>query len=188
MLQIQLGLAILTQSGTIEYLVKNMVLSEAINLAPLRSAGRAGARRSAPPCVGALAALVLVACTGRNSEISTQLTQQFVKGVEPINLSQLGPPSWQKMCVLPPYTANSHAEQILGFKWDAEGKTSIASSDRINVLVFVRGEEVIAYAEHPRNRGDLSQLKPSCLARASAKVVRRAGSDGWVYLVAQNAA
>jgi hypothetical protein len=76
----------------------------------------------------------------------------------------------------------------LGFKWNAEGKTSIASNDGINVLVFVLGTKVIAYAEHPRNQGDISELKPRCLPRATAKVVRRVGAHGWVYLVAQNAA
>lgn len=136
----------------------------------------------------AMIAVVLSACAGSDSDISKRLAQQFDKGAEPIDLAQLGPPSWQRVCVLPPYTTNAHAEQVLGFKWDAEGNTGIASSDGINVLAFVRDAKVIAYVEHPRSRGDLSVLKPRCLAQASAKLVRRVASSGWVYLVAQNSA
>ena len=133
--------------------------------------------------------MFLVACTSASPEISAQLARQFAASDSmAIDLSQLGPASWQKVCVLTPYTTNQQAELVLGFKWNAEGKTSIASSDGINVLVFVRGTDVLAYAEHPRNLGDLSTLNPRCLPRASAKVVRQVGSQGWVYLVAQNAA
>src|SRR5437667_2459831 len=129
-------------------------------------------------------AMFLVACTTGSPEISVQLAQQFAKSESTaIDLAQLGPPSWQRVCVLTPYTTNQQAELVLGFKWNAEGKTSIASNDGVNVLVFVRGTEVVAYAEHPRNLGDLSELNPRCLARANAKVVRRVGDHGWVYLV-----
>ena len=64
-----------------------------------------------------------------------------------------------------------------------EGKTSIAVSDGVNVLAFVKNYEVIAFTEHPMNIGDFSKLVPRCLARAQATVVREKGSDGWVYLV-----
>ena len=132
---------------------------------------------------------LLAACAGSSPEISTNLARQFaLNSLSPIDLAQLGPSSWQTVCVLTPYTTNKQAQLVLGFKWDAEGKTSISSNDGVNVLVFVRGKEVIAYTEHPRNLGDLSQLKPRCLPRHSAKVVRRIGDHGWVYLVAQNAA
>lgn len=85
--------------------------------------------------------------------------------------------------MLKPYTTNQVAEQVLGFTWDAEGKTSIAANDGINVLVFVRGQEVVANTEHPRGKGDFSKLQPPCLPRAQANVVRESLSDGWVFLV-----
>jgi hypothetical protein len=134
-------------------------------------------------------ALCLVACTTGSPEISAQLARQVATPESgPIDLAQLGSPSWQRVCVLTPYTTNQQAELVLGFKWNAEGKTSIASNDGVNVLVFVEGTEVVAYAEHPRDRGDLSGLDPRCLTRSNAKLVRRVGTRGWVYLVAQNAA
>lgn len=133
--------------------------------------------------------MLLVACTSGSPDISAQLAQQFASSESgAIDLAQLGPASWQRVCVLAPYTTNQQAELVLGFKWNAEGKTSIASSDGINVLVFVRSTDVVAYVEHSRNLGDFSKLTPRCLSRANAKVVRQLGSQGWVYLVAQNAA
>jgi hypothetical protein len=130
--------------------------------------------------------LVLAGCSGTSSEISTKLATLFAQeNASIIDLAELGPQSWERVCVLTPYTTNDEAERVLGFKWNAEGETSIASSDGINVLVFVRGSEVVAFAEHSRNAGDLSQINPRCLQRDKAKLVRHAGSQGWVYLVEQ---
>lgn len=134
-------------------------------------------------------AVLLTACTTGSTEISAELGRRFSKGESTaIDLAQLGPPSWERVCVLTPYTTNPQAEHVLGFKWNAEDKTSIASNDGVNVLVFVQGSEVVAHAEHPRSQGDLSRLNPRCLSRANAKVVRRTGDHGWVYLVAKDAA
>src|SRR5262249_51840729 len=103
----------------------------------------------------------LAACTGGSADISASLAKKVSEGRNAvIDLSQLGPPSWQRVCVLQPYTNNDRAALVLGFKWDAESKTRIATHDGINVLVFVRGTEVVAYTEHPRNVGDLSKLEP----------------------------
>lgn len=85
--------------------------------------------------------------------------------------------------MLSPYTTNKAAEQVLGFGWDAETKTSISGNDGISVLVFVQNQQVVAYAEHPRNKGDFSKLHPRCLLRSQATVKRELGSGGWVYLV-----
>lgn len=101
-----------------------------------------------------------------------------------IDLSVVGPQSWERVCVLPPYSTNQATEQILGFRWDAESKTSITGSDGVNVLVFVQNKQAVAYTEHPRNKGDFSKLQPQCLPRSQAIVGRKLGVDGWVYLVA----
>lgn len=133
-------------------------------------------------------ALMLIGCTRGDSEISAQLSQCFSNvSITVIDLAELGPSTWERVCVLTPYSTNAQAEAVLGFKWDAEGKTDIASNDGINVLVFARGKELLAYVEHPRGQGDLLGVQPQCLQRAQAKVLRRVGADGWVYLVAQNA-
>jgi len=129
------------------------------------------------------AAAILSGCSGGGQDISASLAGKVAHGGgDVIDLSQLGPSSWQRVCVLPPYTTNDRAAQILGFRWDAQGKTGIDANDTFAVLVFVQGTEVVAYTKHPRNQGDLSLLKPPCLTRSSAKVARSFGQAGWVYL------
>lgn len=132
--------------------------------------------------------MLLFGCSSGSSPISEQIAVQFeASKTAPIDLSIVGPASWERVCVLSPYTTNQTAEQVLGFSWDAESKTLIAGSDGINVLVFVQNQQVVAYAEHPQNKGDFSKLEPRCLLRSQATVRREAGTDGWVYLVATKA-
>lgn len=132
--------------------------------------------------------ILLFGCSSGSSAISEQIAVQFESSkTTPIDLSVVGPASWERVCVLSPYTTNQTAEQVLGFSWDAESKTSIAGSDGINVLVFVQNQQVVAYAEHPRNKGDFSKLQPRCLPRSQATVTRELGAGGWVYLVATKA-
>lgn len=128
-------------------------------------------------------ALLCGGCSS-GSDISGQIESQLgASETAPINLAVVGPASWERVCVLGPYTDNKRAEQVLGFKWDAEANTSISGSDGINVLVFVQGTDVVAYTEHPRSKGDFSQLQPQCLHRNLATVTRKVDSGGWVYLV-----
>lgn len=128
---------------------------------------------------------LLLACSEGRSPISEQITAQLeASKTSPIDLSLVGPTSWDRVCVLPPYTLNQTAEQILGFPWDAQGRTAISGSDGINVLAFIQDGQVLAHAEHPRNKGDFSELQPRCLTRSQAKVSRQTRADGWVYLVA----
>ena len=130
--------------------------------------------------------MLMFGCSSGNPAISEQITAQFdANRNTSIDLSVVGPASWERVCVLPPYTTNQTAERVLGFKWDAETKTSIAESDGVNVLVFVQNQQVVAYAEHPRSKGDFSKLQPRCLPRSESKVTRESGADGWVFLVAR---
>lgn len=132
--------------------------------------------------------LLLFGCSSGGAHISEQITAQFeASKTTPVDLSVVGPASWERVCVLGPYTTNQTAEKILGFKWDAESKTTIAGSDGVNVLVFVQNQRVVAYTEHPRSKGDFSRLQPRCLPRSNATVMRELDTDGWVYLVAKKA-
>lgn len=132
-----------------------------------------------------LPCLLLSGCTNGDSSISAQLEALLKARPEThIDLAQIGPASWERLCVLTPYTTNARAEQVLGFAWDAERNTSIAGNEGINILVFVQGQEVVAYTEHSRRKGDFSKMQPSCLPRTQAIVVREQMSNGWVFLVA----
>ncbi len=130
------------------------------------------------------AVLILVACSRMDRGISAKITELFdASNSAPIDLAQVGPPSWERVCVLGPYVTNEAAEHILGFKWDVQRQSSIVVDDRINLVVFLKNEEVLAFTEHRRDKGDFLDLKPRCLARTQAVLVRRAGADGLVQLV-----
>ena len=126
--------------------------------------------------------LFLSACADRNNQINAQIEAQLhAKPLGPLNLALVGPSSWERVCILGPYTTNEHAEKVLGFKWDATGKTSIGGNDGINVLVFAKGHQVIAYTEYPRNKGDFSKMTPRCLNRNRATLIQ--SRDGYWTLM-----
>lgn len=127
---------------------------------------------------------LLTACNAMDITISDEITKQFeAHPTRPIELAHVGPPTWKKVCILTPYSNNKATEETLGFKWDSESKTSIGVSDGINVLVFIDAQEVVAYTEHPRNKGDFSKLGPRCFDRKDSTFVRQVDDSGWVYLV-----
>jgi hypothetical protein len=134
----------------------------------------------------ALLALILVACSSGDGNISAKITEQFdANSSAPINLAQVGPSTWERACIIVPYSTNKTAEQILGFKWDVQSKSSIGSSDGINLLVFLKGQEVLAYTEHRRDKGDFLKLEPKCVDRNQATLARKVEADGWVQLVSK---
>lgn len=102
---------------------------------------------------------------------------------QPLDLATLGSDEWQKICVLDPYTANTEGAKILGFNWDFESKSSIKENDGIALLVFVKDQSVVAFAEHPRHKGDFTGLKPSCLDRDDAVVTPKKGTKNWISFV-----
>ncbi|MHB8914959.1 MAG: hypothetical protein ACYC4K_04005 [Thiobacillus sp.] len=117
--------------------------------------------------------LLLSACVDRNNQINAQIEAQLhAKPMGPLNLALVGPSSWERVCVLGPYTTNEHAEKVLGFKWNATVKTSIGDNEGINVLVFAQARQVIAYTEYPRNKVDFSKMVPRCLNRNQANLIQ----------------
>jgi hypothetical protein len=129
------------------------------------------------------AAGLLSACSKGDSTISAAIADQFDRKSETVvDLSIVGPSGWDRVCILTPYTSNAETEKVLGFKWDSDTKTSIGGSDGINVVVFLRGREVLTFTEHPRNKGDFSGVVSRCVSRERAKFIRVAEKDGWTYL------
>ena len=98
-----------------------------------------------------------MSCGCGRSEISKEIESQLKSNNWlSVDLSRVGGPDWDRVCFSGPYFHNSKAEQVLSFKWDIEKKSSIYSSDGINLLLFVKDDDVIACIEHPRNRGDFA--------------------------------
>lgn len=130
-----------------------------------------------------VAAALLSSCSKGDPSISAAIADQFDReAINVIDLSVVGPPGWDRVCMLTPYTNNVVTEKVLGFKWDSDKKTSIGSSDRINVVVFLNGQNVLAFTEHPRNKGDFSGIDSRCVSREQAKFVRAVRDDGWTFL------
>ena len=100
-----------------------------------------------------------------------------------LDLRLVGVPGWDRVCIFGPYTYNSDAKMTLGFEWDIEAKTDIRSSDGINVLAFVKESSVLAYVEHPRNKGDFAKLRGKCLDRDHAVLLVRRKENGWASFV-----
>jgi hypothetical protein len=129
-------------------------------------------------------AWLLCACNGSPS-VSEQIEGRLSSEDARLDLTTVGPKDWERVCVLGPYTNNQRAEEILEFHWDSEAQTSISSSDVINVLVFIRGNDVVAYDDVLRSKADFADLDPPCLPRSSAVLVRKSGGSGWPSFVAQ---
>lgn len=130
---------------------------------------------------------VVWGCSNPTQNISHNIESQLNQSpIAPIDIRTVGPADWESVCILEPYTNNQRAEEILGFQWDAESETKIAESDGINVLIFVRGQEVVAFTEHPRNKGDFVGIEPKCVSRRQAVFTRQEGEDGWVWLRFEN--
>ncbi|HEY9646224.1 MAG TPA: hypothetical protein V6C88_07640 [Chroococcidiopsis sp.] len=138
-----------------------------------------------------LLAVLLIACSNRDdvqNPISQGIIEQLnANSAAPVDLAQVGPAAWEQVCILGPYTDNQATAKVLGFEWDSESKTSIADSDGINVLAFIRNQEVLAFTEHSRDKGDFVKVVAQCFERDQAKLTREVGQDGWIYLVAPSA-
>lgn len=124
--------------------------------------------------------LALIAGCSESSRISSRIAEQFDRGTS-IDLVQAFPESWDRVCILGPYSVNEDAASTLGFPWNAEANTSIAMSDEINVLVFANDQTVVAHVEHPRNKGDFSRVTPECAPRSQAKLVRQLSSAEFAW-------
>lgn len=86
-----------------------------------------------------------------------------------IDLPKSVPSAWQRVCVFKPYTIPADVSRALGFAWDVEAHSAIQTNERINLLVFINGWDVVAAVDYPRADGDLIRLPSTCYRRADAK-------------------
>lgn len=128
-----------------------------------------------------LALNLLTACAPGDSKVTNEIARKFKQsGGKSINLVEAVPSSWEKVCILGPYSNNKVAEEVLGFSWDVEARTSILLNEGISLLLFVRGKEVVESKEHPRGDGDFSNLTRKCFARENAIFIHDPNpSEGW---------
>ena len=124
-------------------------------------------------------AVLLASCSSQDRGISDRIrTQIRASKTGPLDLGPVGPQGWERVCIFGPYSTKKEVEQDLGFKWDFDSKSSASVDDGINLIVFVRGNEVLGHVDHPRRDGDFDSDKTPCTVRTRAVLPRGARSDG----------
>lgn len=113
----------------------------------------------------------------RPSSVAWSLDEQMRGGPGTlIDFAEVAPFPWDRLYIFGPYTPSEHIHSCLGFHWQGVRWTSIEESDGVNLVVIVRGGEVVHWFEYPRNHGELGGLaEPRGYARGDARF--------WVQLV-----
>ena len=87
----------------------------------------------------------------RNHELEKAIFEMVAdQSKEEIDLLQLTEFEWDRAFLFAPYTNQEQINKTLGFYF--EDKSQIAIRDDIYLLVFTRGNQVIAYAEVDRQQ------------------------------------
>lgn len=123
-------------------------------------------------------------CSDADRFINEQLSRLIAKSKGPtIDLSGIGPRAWERLCFIGPHTTNGTTKQVLGFDWDSERKSSIASDEKILLLIFTSGQRVLAFAEYPRSLGDFVRSAGSCVSSTDARFRKEIDGNGSIALV-----
>jgi hypothetical protein len=129
------------------------------------------------------AAFSTTACSVRDEEISRSIAYHIdSRSSAPFSLQSLVRADWQRVCIVAPYATNESFEKVVGFKWNVQRHSSIGGNDGISLLVFIRGQEVVAFTEHPRGKGDFTRVIPPCVEREKAIIVNQGSTIRWSYI------
>ncbi len=71
-----------------------------------------------------------------------------------LDLSLLTPFKWDRVFFLHPYMTEEAVDAELGFRWRSHLKSDLTYSDAFELIVFVKGQEVVAAANVARSIGD----------------------------------
>ena len=107
--------------------------------------------------LGLLAFVVILSagCRDTSNSWTPALAEAIAAGPgTTIDLGEIVTSEWDSFFVFPPYTKPEEVHEALGFTWRGAGASGIASSDGINLLVFVTGGRVVAHTSYPRGEGD----------------------------------
>jgi hypothetical protein len=130
-----------------------------------------------------LIVLLITSCTSNKKDldkISDKIYSQLKESQwKTIDFSKTVPFNFDKVCIFGPYSSNKDAEKALGFYWNMELRTLISTHEGINIITFIKNNEVISYIEHPRNKGDFWRLSGKCLDY-NTKLKRTTKEDKWI--------
>lgn len=108
-------------------------------------------------------------CEPPHSNVSEELTRQFqASGRSFVNLADVLPSPWEKVCIMGPYSDRKSVDTTLGFEWPDLPKTVIETNNDIALLLFLKGGKVVEWVEHPRRDGDFTNLSRQCFQRDQA--------------------
>ena len=132
-------------------------------------------RRAIAGGAGLLAAgAVFAALRGGPARVDGEVRGQIASaagGV--IDLRSVGPPGWNRLCVLTPYITPAEAERRVGCPFDWAWHTDVHHHDGVCALAFVRdgadGTELLAFAEVRWREADFARVDPPCVPRAAAR-------------------
>ncbi|GGX95048.1 hypothetical protein GCM10007386_27550 [Pseudoduganella dura] len=121
----------------------------------------------------ALLAATTVSCSEHDT-ITESISRQFKQtGRHSVDLHTAVPQSWNRVCILGPYSDKAATHATLGFKWDSDKVSDVATNDGIVLLAFVDNagdaDKVAFFTNYPRGMGDFSNLSRRCFARPDAK-------------------
>jgi len=111
-------------------------------------------------------------CDGQTSTISEELTRHFqASGRSFVSLAEVLPSPWEKVCILGPYSDGKAVNMTVGFDWSDWSQSSIETNDGVALLLFLNGNTVLEWVEHPRRDGDFTNLSRQCFTREKATFV-----------------
>lgn len=84
------------------------------------------------------------------SSLQARIQQSSYTPERTLNIQYLTKFEWDKLYIFEPYTSKEDINKILGFKWSSNDCTEIDSSDKANLLVFVKDGIVTNPLEYPR--------------------------------------
>ena len=112
--------------------------------------------------------LVFIATSCGQTVPTTKRLELSTQGGE-VDLSEMLSGTWDRICLLPPYSTNEHAKAVLGVPLSIETKTRITSLDSITLLVTMRRNRITGLYEIPRGNIDFTPLGSKCYFRRDSK-------------------
>jgi hypothetical protein len=79
---------------------------------------------------------------------------------KPFRLSSVTDFDWDRVHAFPPYSSPEEIVRQLGLEWDDAGDTASGENDSYNLLVFVRGGQVVRAFDHDVGDGNFTCIDP----------------------------
>jgi hypothetical protein len=124
-------------------------------------------------------------CTPRAVKNSRSARKPFIEAIQKAGRSGTGlfdmrellPFEWDRFAVLPPSASGDQVASKLGFRWEGLDQSRSQILEQFLVLVFVKGQEVVAWIDVDRTRYSFEPfLERGYTARAEAILdIRGAG-------------